>query len=70
MGAFALFIHIPDVHIDGIFGNAQMVGDGDDGILQIEDALLIQQGDDLLIFIGGGDGQIAVDRFFGIFQSV
>ena len=48
-----LFVHIADVHINGVFGNTQMVCDGDNGILQIEDALLIQQGNDFLILIGG-----------------
>lgn len=39
--AWYLFVHIADVHINGVFGNTQMVCDGDNGILQIEDTLLI-----------------------------
>ena len=47
-----------------------MVCDGDNGILQIEDTLLIQQGNDFLILIGGRNREIAVNGFFGILQCI
>ena len=57
------------MHINGVFGNTQMVCDGDNGILQIEDALLIQQGNDFLILIGGRNREVAVNGFFAIFSA-
>ena len=47
-----------------------MVCDGDNGILQIEDTLLIQQGNDFLILIGGRNREVAVNGFFGILQCI
>ena len=44
-------LEVPKVHINGIFGNVQLVGNGDHGILQLENSLLIQTENDFLVFV-------------------
>lgn len=36
-------LEVPKVHINGIFGNVQLVGNGDHGILQLENSLLYKR---------------------------
>ncbi len=52
------------MHIYGVFGNAKVAGNGYNRIFQIENSLLVQQGNDFLVFVGRGDGKISVNRSF------
>lgn len=51
------------MQVDGIFGDAEDVGDLDDRVLELENALAVEDADDLLVFLRGDDVGVDVDPF-------
>ena len=54
--------------VDGVFRDAKAFRRLNDCVLHIKDTFFVQEMNDLLIFIGGGDQRIGVYFVFGLVQ--
>lgn len=46
------------MHVNGIFGNIQAIGNFYDTVFQVKYAFFVKGDNDFLIFVIGGDGRI------------
>lgn len=60
---------VTDMHVNGIFGNIQLLRHLDNRVLQIENPPLVKLEHYFLILIGGGNGGVTVNGFAGFRQG-